>query len=602
MKKGNDTIGKKLTRSEVEDLVEIARNCHNRSRDAGAEAVAQTYLLSLHTTRGDCKMWFDAEIEKFNLIADTHNKDLNEKQERAKKFAEGKLVKNDHLNTEVSDEGLAKVYEEERESLRVIHARTSGERAALKLFSANMRDDSSPYMPIVRYVFNFNKLVHGAMVSRYCLVLEWVHSKFKDTPNLDVEMIKDAIAAAGSFDAVVEIQREAGKTTSEAQKDAEIIRKAIAEEAKGIALGKTPVATIEMQTEKTKDGFVLLLGRVSDFGIAVLGEAETTENEIENAVSKFGKKVDVGDDRSMEFMGRVIDIANVIKDKQEIMGGADGKQKISSDRMFSLRADNDGSPHLVVSVNHADSGPVFYAKPKDLDILNIDKGPCVMFGSVRRRMEKELDDTIRRRFLTLKVNTNPKQVDGSPATSLISWALHNRALAKAQRTTADQRFYWSALSNIAAKPLDIDNFKPLFEFPLAQEEIHEIFLKLLKPWKGAKNSQKANRVFTIKIEDQEMTLICGDADPLVMGSKVHCHEKISMNFRIADLHALLDVLCKKHFRDYSLSGDPAGLMRLIWQDDYADYSFHQPTVGIDGKLQSRRVAHMTSSAVLLAAE
>ena len=39
MKKGNDTIGKKLTRDEVERLVETARDCHNRSRDAGAEAV-----------------------------------------------------------------------------------------------------------------------------------------------------------------------------------------------------------------------------------------------------------------------------------------------------------------------------------------------------------------------------------------------------------------------------------------------------------------------------------------------------------------------------------------------------------------------------------
>jgi len=602
MSRGNGKLATSLTRADMDRLVETARDCHNRSRDAGSEAVAQAYLLSLEVVSGDCAKWFEAELAKFNLLADTHNTELNGKQERAKKFVEGKLVKNDHLNSVVTDEGLAKVHDDERDMLRVVHARTPTERTALKLFSAKMRDDSSPYMPIVRYVFNFNKHVHGAMVSRYCLVLEWIHSQFKAVQIVDVEMIKDAIAILGSFDAVVDFQREFGKTTTDDQKDAEIIRKAIAAEAKGIALGKKPIVTIDLQTEKVKDGFVLLLGRVSDQGIDVLGEAETTDNEIESAVSKFGKNTNVGDDRAMEFIGRVISIAAVIKDKQEIMGGSDGKQKISTDRIFSLKADHDGAPHLVVSLNHADSGAVFYAKPKDINILNIDKGPCVLFGSVRRRMEKEMVDSIRRRFLTLKVNTNPKQADGTPAISLISWEIHNRVLAEAHRSTAKQSFYWSALGKVTAKPLDIDNFKPQFEFPLAQHELHDIFQKLLKPWKEAKDSQKASRAFTIKLEGQQVTLICGDADPMVLSSKVECDEQMAMNFRIPDLHGLLNVLCKKHFINYSLSGDPAGLLRLKWEDDYAYYGFHLPTVGTDGKLQSRRVAPMVTAPVLLAAE
>ena len=104
---------------------------------------------------------------------------------------------------------------------------------------------------------------------------------------------------------------------------------------------------MDINAKNAKDGFVLLLGRISDDGVAVLGEAESTDNEIDSAVRKFGKTTLVGDDEdSMEFMGRVIEIASIIKEKQEIMGGADGKTKITTDRIFSLKADSDGSPHL----------------------------------------------------------------------------------------------------------------------------------------------------------------------------------------------------------------------------------------------------------------
>ena len=603
MSKGNGTLGKPLTKEDMERRVEIARDCHTRSRDAGAEAVAQAYLLFKETRTGEGKKWLDAEIEKFNVTAETHNAELNSGFERAKKFVEGKLALNDHLNQPPADEAQRKVHDEERERLKVTHKLPPAERAALKLFSAKPRGDSSAYMPIVRYVFNFNKQVHGSLVSRYCLVLEWIGVQFEGKASVDVDTIKAAISAAGGFDHVVDIQREVGKTSTEAQKDAEIIREAIAAEAKGIAREVAHKGVLDIQAKKTKDGFVLLLGRVSDHGVAVLGEALSSDNEIDSAVSRFGKTSLVGDDdASMEFMGRVIDIAAIIKDKQEIIGGADGKQKISTDRIFSLKADHDGAAHLVVSVNHADSSPIFYAKPKVDNIVTFDKGSCVLSDSTRKRMEKEMDDPARRRFLTLTVNTNPERATGKPAESPLSWDLHNRALAKAQRSTANQSFYWTSLGKVTAKPLDIDNFNPQFDCALGQHELQAIFQELLKPWKSNVDSKKSTRVFTLKLEEQQLSVICGDADPMALSAKVACAENFSMNFRIQDFHALFEVLCDLHGTDYRLSGDQAGLLRLSWSDDYGEYGFHLPTVGTDGKLQSRRIAPMRSVPMLLAAE
>ena len=603
MSKGNGKLATITSREDMERRVETARDCHKKQKEASAESVAEVYLLSREVRLGQGKQWFDEEIGKFNLLAETANAHLKSEQDRAKKFIDGMLTKNDHLNTETTDESEAKAHEEERVKLRALHAMSASEKMAAKLFSAKERDDSSKFMPIVRYVFNFNRQHHGALVSRYCLALEWVAAKFDGKAPVDVEMIKEAILSADGFDRIVETQREVGKADSEAQRDAEIIREALAEEAKGIAREVAPKGVLDINAKNAKDGFVLLLGRISGDGVAVLGEAESTDNEIDTAVRKFGKTTLVGDDEdSMEFMGRVIEIASIIKEKQEIMGGADGKTKITTDRIFSLKADSDGSPHLVVSVNHADSGPVFYAKPKVENLLSLEKGACVLSGSTRRRLEKEMDDPARRRFLTLVVNKDPKRADGRDAESALSWDLHNRALAKANRSTANQSFYWTSLGKVTARPLDIDNFRPQFHCELGQNEVHEIFEQLLKPWKSNYDSKKSSRVFTLWIRDQQASIICGDADPKILSAKVECRENISMNFRIADLHSLFEVLCELHGSDYRLSGDPAGLLRLSWADRFGDYGFHQPTVGSDGRLLSRRVGPMMSDPVLLAAE
>ena len=601
MSKGNGKIG--TSREVMERRVETARDCYNRQRVAAAEAVAETFLLYKETLSGPGKKWFDDEIEKFNNAVQAKNDELKSEQDRAKNFIDGKLAENDHLNLAAANEEEAKAHEKEREELRIVHKRSTAERTELKLLSATKREDSSQFMPIVRYVFNFNAYSHKAMVSRYCLVLEWIDSQFSGKANVDVEMIVQAITAIGGFDNVVDIQREVGKTTTEAQKDAEIIRDAIAKQAKSIAREQDPIAMIELQAKQIKDGFVLLLGRVSDRGVAILGEAEATDNEIDSAVSKFGKTTLLGaDEPSMEFIGRVIEMAAVIKDKQEIMGGPDGKQKITTDRIFSLKADEDGSPILVVSLTHADSGPVFYAKPKVENILSFDKGACVLSGGMRRRMEKELDDAARRRFLTLKVNTNPKTKEGLPAESALSWELHNQALANANRSTANQSFYWTSLAKTQAKPLDIDNFTPRYHCALGQNEIQEIFEQLLKPWKSNTDSKKATRVFSLKLEDQELSVICGDADAMPLSAKITSAESFVMNFRILDIYNVFSVFCDKHWSDYRLSGDPSGLLRISWSDQYGDYAIHLPTVGTDGKLQSRRVGPMLSAPVLLAAE
>ena len=48
-------------------------------------------------------------------------------------------------------------------------------------------------------------------------------------------------------------------------------------------------------------------------------------------------------------------------------------------------------------------------------------------------------------------------------------------------------------------------------------------------------------------------------------------------------------------------GDEAGLMRIKWDDDLGEYEVNLPTLGTDGRLQSRRVSPMRMNAAPIAA-
>jgi hypothetical protein len=68
------------------------------------------------------------------------------------------------------------------------------------------------------------------------------------------------------------------------------------------------------------------------------------------------------------------------------------------------------------------------------------------------------------------------------------------------------------------------------------------------------------------------------------------------------MYLLFQLLCDQHVTGYTLAGDEGGLLRLSWEDQNGFFDFYLPTLGSDGKLQSRRVAPMRSGPMLIAAE
>ena len=202
----------------------------------------------------------------------------------------------------------------------------------------------------------------------------------------------------------------------------------------------------------------------------------------------------------------------------------------------------------------------------------------------------------------IEVGKEQAIAEGKPAESPLSWELHNRALAEKQRPAAAKSFFWTALGKVTAKPLDVDNFSPQFVGTLDDVDLHMINDQLLKPWAANMAGNKAQRAFMLSLKNRELKVSCGDGDPLVLNFKTECEDTINMKFRIQDMYLLFQLLCDQHVTGYTLAGDEGGLLRLSWEDQNGFFDFYLPTLGSDGKLQSRRVAPMRSGPMLIAAE
>ena len=599
--KGNKISPQTVNITDLEQRLQSARDSYNRHKDAAAEAVGHVYLLYRETRSGEARKWLEEEIKELNRVIEKHNKEQQDQYEKAKDWRDNKLSKDHDLIKPTDDPVQIAKNKNEIDELKTLLDLSPQERTKLRRVPLVRREDSSKYVEIVRYVLNFDRSYHAAMVSRYCSVLEWIAKKFDDDPNADITQIKAAVESAGGFDRCVELQREADDGGEANESDEEIIRKAQATEARGIVLEMKAAASVSMTASKTDGDFVLLVCRPSAQGLDVLGEADLSDNDVQRAVTRLGEANMIGADPALEFVARVLELGGMIREKQEVPSDLDASKKVATERLVSLRADVNGLPELVVSVNKADAGPILHARPHNQELLTLIKGECALQGSVRRRIEREVSSKSRRRLLTIQVNTKPQTAAGKEAASPLSWEFHNRALAEKKKTTATQKFFWTALNSITSKPLDVDNFNPQFVGTLEQSDISLIKTHLTDVWSESTAADKNKRNFVIQLKDKQLTLKCGDAEPMDLELKTDSTATVSMKFKIPDIVSVIDQIADQH-STYEIAGDPGGLIRISWSDHLGSYDYYLPTLGSDGRHMNRRVAPMLVNDLPMAAE
>ena len=103
MSKGNEKIGKPVSKQDMDRRVEAARESYNRHKDAAAEAVGHVYLLYGETRSGEPRKWLEEEIKELNRDIEKHNTKLQNEYELAKSWKDKKLPK-DHALLQPTDD------------------------------------------------------------------------------------------------------------------------------------------------------------------------------------------------------------------------------------------------------------------------------------------------------------------------------------------------------------------------------------------------------------------------------------------------------------------------------------------------------------------
>ena len=613
--KGNVPSTSQIDLTTMIHLVASARDCFSRSKDNASEAAILGYMIYRNCQAPDAKKWLNEQIAEFNADVKTHNNAVSDELARAKQFMSGTLATGDPLNDpKPLDPAEQQRSDEERARLRALNGLNRSEQAALRKSAANGRYGASPYNTLVKYVFGFDHQNQSSMVARYCCALEWIHDEFKDEAQLDMEAMKLAMRTAGGFDRCVDLQR-AKRSMNTTASDASIIKDAIKEAAVSQVRDLPSKGIVDIAPSRAKDGFVLLVGRVTELGVQVLDEAVLTDNVILQAVNALGSKTPLDADPACEFLGRVLDLGSIIRDRQEVLNSDGSGTKSKTDRMIAIKPGPDGLPQLVVSVNKAESGAVLHARPHDPEFLSVSRGASVLNALGRKSIEGMITDMGRRSLYSVKLDTQPLTPSGKASNYALTWKFTNRALEEKKKASATNVINFVQLSNVTSKPLDIANFEPSFEGLMDDVEINRIFDQLLKPWHDKKkNSKKAagaaekkatedkNKFFVLELRKGKLTITCGDADPVVSDFKTNSTEIIRMQFRIGDIHDLFNKLRSWATNSFEIVGDEAGLLCFRWRDPFGHYGFFQPTVLADGKLQTRRVAYMRAQQMQLAAE
>lgn len=105
------------------------------------------------------------------------------------------------------------------------------------------------------------------------------------------------------------------------------------------------------------------------------------------------------------------------------------------------------------------------------------------------------------------------------------------------------------------------------------------------------------------VTPQDVAFSMPDANEYKVSVAVNVAGAMTVIFRIKDVLAVAKKLRDQKADSFQFSIDDGGLMAVSWSDDVGTYAVHVPTVGKDGKLQSRRVSPMRATLPLsIAAE
>lgn len=593
MSTANSRNNQPLNPDDLNRFIDNARSSFAAYKQNASAAAANAYLLWCDTqafsATKEGKEWIKKEIEARNEAIKKNNEDVKKEKKYVVDYKDGKLSPDELVNQTGKTKEQKDEIAEEKKRLDALVKKDDKYWESLKLVPIERREGASEFTEIVKFVFEFDKSTHAAMVSRFCLVLAWIHARFKGKQIEEVNEIVTAIENAGGFEIVMEEQRNTRDAEDTDREDREFIAERNYSDTKAALKGASALATLEIEPRFEQDGLVIMVARYDGGKAHVVAELPAGDGEFKRLISRYENPELLPVPDTTEFIGRLMELGALVSDG-EGSGGEDGKDK--TERLL-LSDGKAGKPELVISARNADAAIIVKARPRaDID-LGLPDEPLFMKDKWRKALEKKINTYERRRLIDFTYDLKPIQKDGkTPAEASMAWAACNSALKEKNRASAIQQFYWYPVSKLESRPLEPSHFEPSVRFTLKPEEVRTVYRGPLKAWEESKDSAKTSKLVSLKKDGNSLYLTIKEGDSITVGTENAQGPTTVARFRPRDTANLFSLLTQQHGSEYRFELDDTGLLMVAWEDKFAAYEVYLPTATKDGRLESRRVAPM----------
>ena len=580
-----------LNPDDLQRFIENARSSLKTLRQSASTAAVNTYLLWRDTMAGSAtregRAWIESEIAKRNEEIKNHNEKVKKEKKYVDDYKSDKLSKDELVNQTGKTKEEKEAIAEEKKRLDTLVKKEAKYWDDQRLVSIEKREGASEFTEIVKYVFEFDKAAHASMVNRFCLGLEWIHSRFKDVVIESVDEVVAVVEDQGGFEIVVEDQRSVRNNDDTLSIDREIIATRNYNDTKAALKGAKPLASVEIEARHDQDGLVIMVARYDGGKAHVVAELPAGDGEFKRLISRYEDPALLPVSDTTEFIARVMELGGIVTE-----GEGSSEDVAKTDRLVLTNMKN-GKPELIIPASNADSAAIVMVQPKDSIDLGITEDRLYLKSKWRKELEKKVSTYERRRLIDFTYDLQPKQKDGkTPAEASMAWAACNGALRDAGRSSATQQFYWYPINKLESRPLEPSHFEPTVKFTLKGDEVRAIYKGPLKAWEESKDSAKTSKLVTLKNEGDSLHVTIKDGGSVTVTTDQAQGPVTATRFRPRELANLFSMLAHQHGSDYRFEIDDAGLLMVGWEDKFASYQVYLPMATKDGRLESRKVAPM----------
>ncbi len=585
--------------------MQVARSALRQSKTSAANAAVLTYLTYLGTRSDKGAEWLKAQIDAVNVLIKTHNADEVILQARVADYK----VKGLAMFPTAKTAEEADTYAAEALELAELGKLTANDWARRQKVAIGARSGTAEWTRVVKLSLELHSAWNASVVSRYSSAVSWLNQRFPTATDSQYGAMVKAIADAGGFDSVVAEQVDRQKSQDE-QDDGSDDGTLTAEQVEAIDKAKAKIlddginATVALSlvpvtAKHAADGYTMLLARVGENGVEVLGEAKTSEVGIKNAVERMAMANGCATNPGAEFLWTLFSLGDLVTEghstaltRDDLAAG----ETLKTERKVVLCDQQDGSGYeIVVSARYADASIVVTGCPNsELVRLGPPKaGLLTLTKTSRDNLYAALAGQFDRSILDVVAVDEPVRKDGGLAKNSPAWEVIYRTGAVGA-AIAQHRYYLNDISEADHRPLCVEGFKPQLLQNLKKLDLADMYQQCKANWDQVKKADKTAKTVALTFDKGSMTLVIKGEPDFTIATSGAFRTTPKVTLRAQEFFAALAKLAEISVDDLTLEVDVGGLLRFSWANELGQFAVCLPTATADASLSSRRLQQMSA--------